>query len=67
MSIQKYPQTKLIRRATQLFPHQEHTSRKGVKHLRREWVKCINYLGPKWLLADCNAVQRKDKTQGETA
>jgi hypothetical protein len=61
MSLQKYPMTRTIRQATKLFPHQGSSkeARSNVKHLRTNWVKAIDYLGDKWLLADANRVQRR--------
>lgn len=49
-----YSKSKWIRKATKLFPHNPYTDRKDVKALRRGWLKAVDYLGDRWLLADTN-------------
>ena len=48
----------LARKAVKLYPHNFHTPRKAVNNLRRGWIKQIQSLGDKWILA--KSIQRKD-------
>jgi hypothetical protein len=50
----------LARKAVKLFPRTDYNTRRSVNHLRRGWIRQIQYLGDKWLLA--KSIQRKDPT-----
>ena len=41
----------LVRQAVRLYPRTSYTDRKAVNTLRRGWIRQIQYLGDKWLLA----------------
>lgn len=41
----------LARLAVRLYPRTSYTERKAVNALRRGWMRQIQYLGDKWLLA----------------
>lgn len=41
----------LARQAVRLYPRTDYTDRKTVNTLRRGWIRQIQYLGNKWLLA----------------
>lgn len=41
----------LARQAVRLYPRTSYTDRKAVNTLRRGWIRQIQYLGDKWLLA----------------
>lgn len=41
----------LARQAVRLYPRTKYTDRKAVNTLRRGWIRQIQYLGDKWLLA----------------
>lgn len=43
--------TTLARQAVRLYPHTSYTDRRAVNTLRRGWIRQIQYLGDKWLLA----------------
>jgi hypothetical protein len=43
--------TPLARQAVRLYPRTSYTERKAVNTLRRGWIRQIQYLGDKWLLA----------------
>lgn len=47
----------LARQAVRLYPRTEYTDRRAVNVLRRGWIRQIQYLGDKWLLA--RSVPRK--------
>lgn len=49
--------TTLARRAIRLYPRTSYTDRRAVNTLRRGWIRQIEYLGDRWLLAV--PVQRK--------
>lgn len=49
--------TSLARQAVRLYPRTHYTDRKAVNTLRRGWIRQIQYLGDKWLLA--SSVPRK--------
>ena len=51
--------TNLARQAVRLYPRSSYTSRTEVNALRRDWMRQVEYLGPKWLLHPDNSVQRK--------
>lgn len=44
-------QSSLARRAVRLYPHSAVSNRHAVNHLRRGWIRQIQYLGDKWILA----------------
>ena len=41
----------LARQAVRLYPRTQYTDRRAVNTLRRGWIRQIQYLGDKWLLA----------------
>lgn len=41
----------LVRQAVRLYPRTQYTDRRAVNVLRRGWIRQIQYLGDKWLLA----------------
>ncbi len=41
----------LARQAVRLYPRTNYTDRRAVNTLRRGWIRQIQYLGDKWLLA----------------
>ncbi len=41
----------LVRQAVRLYPRTSYTDRRAVNTLRRGWIRQIQYLGDKWLLA----------------
>lgn len=41
----------LARQAVRLYPRTDYTERRAVNTLRRGWIRQIQYLGPRWLLA----------------
>ena len=41
----------LARQAIRIYPRTGYTDRKAVNTLRRGWIRQIEYLGDKWLLA----------------
>lgn len=41
----------LARKAVRLYPRTEYTERRTVNNLRRNWIRQIQYLGDKWILA----------------
>lgn len=41
----------LARQAVRLYPRTGYTDRRAVNTLRRGWIRQIQYLGDKWLLA----------------
>lgn len=41
----------LARQAVRLYPRTSYTDRRAVNTLRRGWIRQIQYLGDKWLLA----------------
>ena len=43
--------TTLARRAVRLYPRTNYTDRKSTNALRRGWIRQIEYLGDRWLLA----------------
>ena len=43
--------TKLARQAVRLYPRTPYTDRRAVNVLRRGWIRQIQYLGDRWLLA----------------
>lgn len=43
--------TPLARQAVRLYPRTNYTDRRAVNTLRRGWIRQIQYLGDKWLLA----------------
>jgi hypothetical protein len=49
----------LARMAVKAWPRTEYTPRATTRHLRREWMRKIELLGPKWLLHPSNQVARK--------
>jgi hypothetical protein len=48
----------LARQTIRLYPRNQYTTRHAVNTLRRGWIKQIQYLGDKWLLA--KSIQRKE-------
>lgn len=48
----------LARMAVKIFPRTDY-NQDQVKHLRRSWMKSVNELADKWLVAPANKVQRK--------
>ena len=50
----------LARQAVRIYPRTAYTDRRAVNVLRRGWIKQIQYLGDKWLLAV--PVARKSQT-----
>jgi hypothetical protein len=57
--MQKYPNSTRARQATRLFPQHSMATKAQTKHLRKAWLKSIEVLGDRWLLADANRVTRK--------
>lgn len=51
----------LARQAIRLYPRNQYATRHAVNTLRRGWIKQIQYLGDKWLLA--KSIQRKESTK----
>ena len=41
----------LARQAVRLYPRTPYTERRAVNVLRRGWIRQVQYLGDKWLLA----------------
>lgn len=41
----------LVRQAVRLYPRTQYTDRRAVNVLRRGWIRQIQYLGDKWILA----------------
>lgn len=59
-------QQSLARQAVRIYPRTTYTDRRAVNVLRRGWIRQINYLGDKWLLA--KPVPRKQAGHvGDTA
>lgn len=48
----------LARMAVKIFPRTDY-NQDQVKHLRRSWMKSVNELADKWIVAPANQVQRK--------
>ena len=51
----------LARQAIKLYPRNQYNTRRAANTLRRGWIKQIQYLGDKWLLA--KSIQRKESTK----
>lgn len=49
---------KLVKKSIKVYPHTNYNNRKVVNSLRRRWIKQMQYLGDKWILA--KSIQRKD-------
>ena len=49
----------LARQAIRLYPRNKYTTRHAVNTLRRGWIRQIQYLGDKWILAV--PVKRKEQ------
>lgn len=43
--------TKLVRKAIELFPSVTYQPKSKVKHLRRKWLEAVNQMGSKWILS----------------
>lgn len=52
----------IARQAIKAWPKHEFASRQQINALRRGWMRAIEQLGPRWLLARDNFVQRKEPT-----
>lgn len=48
----------LARQAIRIYPRNQYTTRQAVNALRRGWIKQIQLLGDKWILA--KSIQRKE-------
>lgn len=49
----------LARQAVRIYPRTDYTDRKTVNTLRRGWIRQIQYLGDKWLLAQ--SIQKRNQ------
>ncbi len=49
----------LARQAVKAYPRHPLTSKRTTHHLRREWMRKIELLGDRWLLAKANYVGRR--------
>lgn len=49
----------LARHAVRIYPRHVFASRKATNHLRREWLKKVELLGDRWVLARANFIQRR--------
>lgn len=47
----------LARMAVKIFPRTDYNA-DTVKHLRREWMRSVNALADKWIVAPANRIQR---------
>lgn len=47
----------LARMAVKIFPRTDYNAG-TVKHLRREWMRSVNTLADKWIVAPANRIQR---------
>ena len=47
----------LARMAVRIFPRTSYNADR-VKHLRREWMRSVNELADKWIVAPANRIQR---------